>query len=212
MTDTTAGEGVSAEEHRQRGVKLIGMTEWAGAHLCRAEKAEEERDALLQAIGFKPGPMGTAREVILSDAAGLRPAMVKARRAQRDAESDAMLLECFIAEGRLEPLLVKVWKRAKAAEKALAAQPSAGAQGEAVAREVARMREVADDWRRPALAQIEGPNDLKIYGGAIADDIDRWADMLATPAQPDTGDVAALREAPLGMYPLRACTLVRAGR
>ena len=47
------------------------------------------------------------------------------------------------------------------------------------AREIARMREVARDWRRPSMAQIEGPNDLKIYGGTIADDIDRWAARLA---------------------------------
>lgn len=54
--------------------------------------------------------------------------------------------------------------------------------------EIARMREIATSWRRPTLAQVEGPNDLKIYGGTIADDIDRWADMLAAlsaaPAQP----------------------------
>lgn len=49
---------------------------------------------------------------------------------------------------------------------------------EQVAREVPRMRQSADNWRRPSLAQVEGPNDLKIYGGTIAYDIDRWADML----------------------------------
>lgn len=49
----------------------------------------------------------------------------------------------------------------------------------AVEREIERMREIAADWRRPALAQVEGPNDLKIYGATIADDIDRWADMLS---------------------------------
>lgn len=62
-----------------------------------------------------------------------------------------------------------------------AAQQDGGSGGgEAVAREIARMREAATDWRRPALAQVEGPDDLKIYGGTIADDIDRWADMLSS--------------------------------
>lgn len=60
----------------------------------------------------------------------------------------------------------------------------------AVAGEVRRMREVAQGWRRPGLEQIEGPNDLKIYGGTIADDIDRWADLLAarpTPSADQSG-------------------------
>lgn len=61
----------------------------------------------------------------------------------------------------------------------------------AVAREVARMREAASDWRRPELAQVEGPNDLKIYGGTIADDIDRWADMLSAHPPADTGEAVA---------------------
>lgn len=59
------------------------------------------------------------------------------------------------------------------------------------AREIARMRRIALDWRRPALAQIEGPNDLKIYGCAIADDIDRWADLLAFAQQAREIDFAA---------------------
>lgn len=65
------------------------------------------------------------------------------------------------------------------AAKALSAAPAREPEGGAVGREIARMREVERDWRRPALAQVEGPNDLKIYGGTIADDIDRWADLLA---------------------------------
>lgn len=52
------------------------------------ETAEEERDALLRALGFKPGPMGSSREVILKDAAGLRPEMVRARTAERELRSD----------------------------------------------------------------------------------------------------------------------------
>lgn len=74
--------------------------------------------------------------------------------------------------------------------------------GEQRAREIARMREVAKDWRRPALAQVEGPNDLKIYGGTIADDIDRWADLLSTAPSPspvarvpDRDEIAAELEA-----------------
>ena len=61
------------------------------------------------------------------------------------------------------------------------AQPPADARtpDDVVEREIAEMRRKADDWRRPNLAQVEGPNDLKIYGGAIADDIERWAELLA---------------------------------
>lgn len=102
-----------------------------------AAKVGEERDALLQAVGFKPGSMDRARDVILADAAAMRPAMVKARRAQRDAEGDAMLLQCFMAEGRFEPLLVKVWKRAKAAE-ARAERAEAGRQASATLTEEAQ--------------------------------------------------------------------------
>lgn len=65
--------------------------------------------------------------------------------------------------------------------------PTQGAGIEELASEVARMREIAADWRRPALAQVEGPGDLKIYGKAIADDIDRWADMLAALAAKGEG-------------------------
>lgn len=75
--------------------------------------------------------------------------------------------------------------------RAAAPVPPAGGEGEAL-RAVARMREVATDWRRPELAQVEGPNDLKIYGGTIADDIDRWADLLAARAQPPGGGALRL--------------------
>lgn len=51
---------------------------------------------------------------------------------------------------------------------------------DAVRREISYMLETAKNWRRPEFEQIEGPNDLKIYGGTIANDIDRWADMLAS--------------------------------
>jgi hypothetical protein len=44
--------------------------------------------------------------------------------------------------------------------------------------EVSRMRKLADEWRRPGFEQIQGPGDFVIHGLAIADDIDRWADML----------------------------------
>lgn len=54
--------------------------------LERAEKAEEERDALLAALGIITGPLGDElrRKVILDDAAGLRPEMVRARQAEKE--------------------------------------------------------------------------------------------------------------------------------
>ena len=57
--------------------------------------------------------------------------------------------------------------------------------------DISEMRRKADDWRRPTLRQVEGPGDLKIYGGTIADDIDRWADTLTSL----TEDRDRLREA-----------------
>lgn len=63
-----------------------------------------------------------------------------------------------------------------------------------VTKEVSHMREVSHGWRRPNLAQIEGPNDLKIYGGTIADDIDRWADLLAKLNAEVLSERQALRE------------------
>jgi hypothetical protein len=54
------------------------------------DEAAEARDALLSAIGFKPGPFKDAlsRKVILDDASGLRPEMVRARRAAQELRAD----------------------------------------------------------------------------------------------------------------------------
>lgn len=51
---------------------------------------EEERDALLSALGFLPGPFKDelTRKVILDDAAGLRPEMARARRAEMALQSE----------------------------------------------------------------------------------------------------------------------------
>lgn len=59
--------------------------------LARAEKAEGDRDALRQAIGFKPGPLDADRDadIVIIDAKALRPAMVEASRA-RDAAQDKL--------------------------------------------------------------------------------------------------------------------------
>ena len=87
----------------------------------RAERdgAVEERDALRQAAGFKPGPFDSdlSRKVILDDIAGLRPAMVRARRERDAAQDDAMLWQATL--DRRPALLVRVWKRARTAEREL---------------------------------------------------------------------------------------------
>lgn len=51
---------------------------------------EEERDALLKALGFRPGPFEDelTQKVILDDAAGLRPEMARARRAEMELQSE----------------------------------------------------------------------------------------------------------------------------
>jgi len=105
-------------ELREVRVKLIGTVENCGAEMCRAEKAEAERDALRQAAGFKPGPFtdDLSRKVILEDIEGMRPAMVEARRAQSRSEGDAMLWQMSCLDGKHEPLLLRVWEQRKAAE------------------------------------------------------------------------------------------------
>lgn len=120
-----------------------------------------DRDALLRAIGFRAGPLGDglSRKVILEDAAGLRPAMVKAREAQRDVEGDAMSWQMFMADtkGSGGGLLAKVWDRAKAAERELrrlraTPAPSTPAEAddvlaEATRRAVEAARESGDAWK-----------------------------------------------------------------
>ena len=106
-------------------------TEQTIARLTRErDEAEADRDALLAAIGFKPGPLGTElrRKVILDDAGGLRGAMVKARREAADVQCDADLWTMrMLEEWPGDTLLLRLWrqrreavKRAKAAEAALA--------------------------------------------------------------------------------------------
>ena len=73
--------------------------------------AEADRDALLQALGFRPGPLvGSMRDMILREAAGLRPAMVEARHI-------AMTWQMSAKEVRHEPLLLRSWEQREAAEK-----------------------------------------------------------------------------------------------
>jgi hypothetical protein len=86
------------------------------------DRAAEERDALLAALGFKPGPFRSelSRKVILDDAAGLRPEMVKARQRADEAEVDAAMW-MFIAGDRAEDLgsglLLRLWNALKAERK-----------------------------------------------------------------------------------------------
>jgi hypothetical protein len=50
-------------EFRRRGISIIGMTEWAGAHLCRAEKAEAELATLrAQLAGMRASVVAELRE------------------------------------------------------------------------------------------------------------------------------------------------------
>lgn len=73
----------------------------------RLVAAEDERDALLTALGFRVGPMGKARDVILKDAAALRPEMVRARNAERELKSDRDWDRMAAAE------LLRKWVRRK---------------------------------------------------------------------------------------------------
>jgi hypothetical protein len=73
------------------------------------DEAAEARDALLSAIGFKPGPFKDAlsRKVILDDASGLRPEMVRARRAAQELRADLDWDRMATAE------LLRKWVRRK---------------------------------------------------------------------------------------------------
>lgn len=69
-------------------------------HQERANAAEQDRDDLLKAIGFKPGPLRehASRIVILLDATALRPAMVEARRQRDAAEGSLLHAQAYAAE------------------------------------------------------------------------------------------------------------------
>lgn len=93
-----------------KAVVLAGELEWlmnaarSEATTAQAEalaKAEGDRDALLQAIGFTPRPLDDDRDadIVIKDARALRPAMVEARRA-RDAAQDK-LATCHAHAGEL---------------------------------------------------------------------------------------------------------------
>lgn len=90
------------------------------------EAAERDRDDLLKAAGFKPGPLvdDLTRKVVLDDVAGMRPAMLAARDEASQAKSDAWLWQMLMFDdehsAKLGSLLPRIWKRAKDAEAALA--------------------------------------------------------------------------------------------
>lgn len=92
---------------------------------------EADRDALLAALGWKPGPLGEdgRRDVILKDAACLRPAMVRARQEAQRAEGDAQLWHMHAADwhGSGGGLLAAVWGRLKKAEAEVARRRVPGA-------------------------------------------------------------------------------------
>jgi hypothetical protein len=64
------------------------------------ERAEGDRDALRQAIGFKPGALKEDRDadIVIIDAKALRPAMVEARRARDDAQVRLATIHAYAGE------------------------------------------------------------------------------------------------------------------
>lgn len=99
---------------------ILPGTDWdiVLATLRASTDAAEERDALLSALGWKTGPFRDegVRTVILEDSAGLRPAMVEARREAQDASGDRDMWR-WIAGERVEDarsgLLLRVWNQMK---------------------------------------------------------------------------------------------------
>jgi hypothetical protein len=81
------------------------------------EMYKADLDALTDALGWNRGAMERAREIILQDAAALRPRMVKACRAASDAEGDVMLLHAIMTDE--SGLLKRVWDAKRTAEREL---------------------------------------------------------------------------------------------
>lgn len=80
------------------------------------DEAREERDALMRAAGFKPGPFRDAlsRQVLLEDVAGRRPAMVEARRAAGRNQNDADLWTMrMLEQWPGDTLLTRLWRQRK---------------------------------------------------------------------------------------------------
>jgi hypothetical protein len=75
----------------------------------RALAHEENFEALLEALGWKRGSFtADTRDMIMHDAALLRPEMAKARREAQEAAADRSLLHCLMSEGS-SGLLKRVW-------------------------------------------------------------------------------------------------------
>jgi len=78
----------------------------------RAEAAAKERGDLLAALGFRRD--ATMHQVILDDAAGLRPAMVEARRQLQLAECDAGNWWLLMQDAPPSEFIKKLWEQRKA--------------------------------------------------------------------------------------------------
>lgn len=111
------------------GERLAAATARADAAEAKIAKLESklfaavlDRDALCQALGFKPGPLTGGRSVILSNAAAIQPEMIKARRRADQAQDDAFMWRASVDDGRhsQQPLLLTVWRQRRALEKRLA--------------------------------------------------------------------------------------------
>lgn len=77
----------------------------------RIDGLAAQRDAVLGAAGFKPMDGNGLNPVVMADIAGMRPAMVKARRQAKEAQSTADLWRRFVAEGGLgNGLLLRLWR------------------------------------------------------------------------------------------------------
>lgn len=100
-----------------KGAEIDRLKAENGRLTAERDEAATDRDALLGAAGFKPGPKsGPSLKVILDDIEGMRPAMIKARREAERAFGDAILWQMSAAEGHHEPLLLRVWQQRRAAE------------------------------------------------------------------------------------------------
>ena len=120
---------------------------------AQPNEAAEERDALLTALGWKTGPLRDelTRKVILEDSAGLRPEMVKARRAAQDMEADRDLYRWILGDevhGTRSGLLARLWGALEAERRQRKKLEAAQADGEE---------------QRAALTWFSGQTRLSLY-------------------------------------------------
>lgn len=190
--------GVAVERALAAEAALTSLRAEHAAEVARAEEAEEQRDALLGAANFKPGPFrnDVSRKVILEDVAGMRPAMVEARRKAERARDDADLWTMrMLEEWPGDTPLIRLWRQRKdATKRALAAEASLSAHRAAQRsqdEEIAALKAALEDTKAAAddLAKVCLDESDNRSAGALQFISGFISDQLFAIAKPEPTDV-----------------------